>query len=158
MITVKPASLEDARWVTSMIRREDAQEIEHASGMSPSSVLHYAFETSSMCFAMVPPGEPPVALFGVSDDPTNKGLGIVWLIATDDVRRHALGVLEAARMYLRLFLEAYPEGLHNLVWRENETHLRWCNALGFEATGEYILRDQPFVHIYKGQEPNDNHV
>lgn len=158
MITVKPASLEDARWVTSRLRREDAQEIEHASGMKPATVIETSFDNSSMCFAMVPAGEPPVALFGCADDPTTRGLGIVWLLATEDVGRHALGVLEAARMYLRVFLDVYPEGLHNILWRENTTHLRWCKALGFEVTREIILRDQPFVHIYKGQEPNDNHV
>lgn len=158
MILVKPASLEDAQWVASRLRKEDEQEIRHASGMEPSTVIDLSFDSSSMCFAMVPVGEPPVAIFGVSDDPTKTGLGIVWLLATDDVKRHALGVLEAARMYLRVFLDVYPEGLHNIVWRENDTHLRWCNALGFEYTSEVIIRDQVFVHIFKGKEPNDTNV
>jgi hypothetical protein len=158
MITVRPASLEDARWVASRLRREDADEVLIASGMDPRTVIGISFEQSAMVFSMVPEGEPPVALFGVSDDPTTAGLGIVWLLGTTEVARHALGVIEAARMYLRLFLNVYPAGLHNIVWSQNATHLRWCRMLGFEETPGVVVAGQDFIHIYKGQEPNDNHV
>ena len=159
MIMVRHAKPADATWFATRLRAEDVAEIQAGSGMAPEVVLPLSLESARVCLVMQPDGHDPVAIFGVSDDPINGDLGIVWLLATDAVPKFALGVLQAARMYLRLFLEAYPDGVHNLVDTRNELHRRWCRLLGFSELATMDVRGVPFVLIHKSQKkPNDNHV
>lgn len=154
MIHVRPATWDDAKWVGDHLRDEDEDEVQVVSGLPGAIRVPQAFNLSLMTFAAFPQGEDePVALFGVSADEDNPGWGLVWLLATPEVRRVAKSVLKEAPRWIEFFEGFCPEGLHNLAAAWNHLHLRWTDACGFTRGDIVDVNDRPFVHIYRRRPP-----
>lgn len=154
MIDVRPAVRADAEYIASRLRAEDRAEVEAATGRSPSEIVPLSFDLSTQCYAIrhafdSQVDDQPCALFGVADDAEVEGLGLVWLLATEDVFDVRASVLEAAPYYLNTMSTRYPLGLHNLVDHRNLLHLRWCLKTGFVEIGQVELNGFPFHHIYR---------
>lgn len=147
---VQTATWEDAMWMSSHLRVEDVEEVWACSRRTPEDSLCLAHRYAAYSLLMRPAeGADPVAIFGISYDGTYPGRGVVWLLATPEVSKHARGVLRTARGWLARFLREFPEGVHNIIDSRNALHLRWVRLLGFKE-GETILRNGvPFIHIYK---------
>ena len=154
MISVTPAVAWEVAWVASHLRFEDAQEVRTVSGREPIEHLPNAVAASTQLYAIryATPSQVddmPLALFGVGDSPA-PGFGLVWLLATPQVKKAVGPILQAAPHYLNLKSQDYPKGLHNVVDSRNASHLEWCRAVGLTPSFDYILiRDIPFHTIYR---------
>jgi hypothetical protein len=147
-MVVHEATLEDVRAMSSRLRPEDAREIETGCGLAPDKGLELSFLLSVQCYVIRPTEDAePVAIFGVGPDAFNREKGIVWMLATTDVSKHALGVIEVSRQALDYFLTLYPRGLHNLADARNTLHIRWCQLMGFTLGETKEVRGQDFIHI-----------
>lgn len=151
ILTIRPATLTDARWLGENLREEDRQEVETSTGTAASAVVSAAFSMSRECYTVrrsdgMRIEQDPCLIFGVVDDPHNINVGVVWLLATDSIRGANFAVIREARHWLASWLMRYPSGLHNTVDKRNQLHIRWLSALGFTLEGEVLRNGQPFVH------------
>jgi hypothetical protein len=154
MIDVRPATRADAEFIASHLRVEDRAEVEAATGRSPLEIVPESFDLSTQCYtirhaSVLQVDDLPCAIFGVADDPTTEGLGLVWLLATADVFNVRGSVLAAAPHYINAMSARYPLGLHNVVDHRNLLHLRWCLKTGFVEIGQVDVNGFPFHHIYR---------
>jgi hypothetical protein len=155
MIVIRPATLEDAVWLSSRLRSEDAQEIETATGRSPQEILPESFGMSQECFTVrrVFEGKllpQPVALFGVAPSPlVPSHAGIVWFLGTDEVRLCALSIIREAPAWLDFMSRRFSEGLFNVADSRNTLHIRWCQLTGFTLMQAIPLNGVPFHPIHR---------
>lgn len=154
VIEIRPSILADAEWVGEHLRDADAAEVRAATGASPVLSVLRSFAISTECYSIFRAERgrvmaTPCALFGVVPDLRNAGYGIVWLLATDDIRGAGISLLRAADGWLDHLSRNYPKGLHNYADKRNTLHIRWCKLAGF-ALGE--LRDiggESFQYIHR---------
>lgn len=158
ILTIRPATREDAVSIAPRLRPEDKQEIEIATGQSATEVVPLAFDTSTECYTVrltdrhgrIEPD--PSAIFGVAKD--TETLGVLWMLASSEIVRAPMSILREAQHWVAEFHRRYPGGLHNLVWSENDLHLRWLRLLGFEEGKTLQLHGHTFIHVYRRtQEP-----
>jgi hypothetical protein len=152
-MVVHEATLGDVLAMSPKLRPEDAREIEASSCLTAHDGLELSWRLSEQCYVIRPTEDAePVAIFGVRADDMNPDMGIVWMLATTDVGRYALGVIAVSKRALDYFLTLYPRGLHNLADARNTLHLRWCELMGFIKLAKKEIRGQDFIHIYYGSE------
>lgn len=115
-------------------------------------VVPQSLDVSAQCYsirrAFTQVDDQPCVILGVADDAEAKGLGLVWLLATDDVNSVRRSVMEAGKLFLDHWLGQYPLGLHNIVDDRNLLHLKWCLKLGFKVIGNVYIDGHLFHHIY----------
>lgn len=129
ILSITPASREEALWLSSRLRPEDRQEVETANEQSAEAVVLRAFDVSTECYTIRFNAErDPVAIFGVASSGTD--LGVPWLLATSEVVRGSKALLREAPKWLNAWAQRYPAGLVNVVDFRNRLHLRWVVAAG----------------------------
>lgn len=69
-------------------------------------------------------------LFGVAPAPHDPDIGIVWMLGTDLLERHARHFLRKNRDYLSQIHSQFKR-LINIVHAENHVSIHWLKALGF---------------------------
>jgi hypothetical protein len=148
MIVIRPATLEDAVWLSSRLRSEDAREVETGTGRKPEEVLPESFQAAEECYTVRRVFEGklrpnPVALFGVASG------GIVWFLGSDEVRLCALSIVREAPVWLDYMSRRYPGGLWNFADSRNSLHVRWCHLTGFTLGAPVPIRDVPFYYIHR---------
>lgn len=126
---LRPMRLQDCVGVT--LRREDSLECRHAGARDDADALRLSLSVSTAALVWVV-GERPAAFFGVSDDSgpfdDTPASAAVWLLTTDEARRHPVAL---HRLALR-FLAVQPfAALVNWVDAEYASALRWLQQLGF---------------------------
>lgn len=121
---VRPATRDDAVWLSTRLREEDTKEVQAATGKKLKRVLIEGMVTASEAYvAEVSAGEPFV-YFG-------RHGNCAWLLATDEVLKHRLWVHRQARQWIDRWLEATGKSyLYNRVYLPNRLHVRWLKALG----------------------------
>ena len=154
MIVIRPATLEDAVWLSSRLRSDDRQEVETATGRSPQEIVPSSFRMSDECFTVrrVVEGKllpDPVALFGVAPDLKAPSRGIVWFLGTDAVRLCALSVIRESGYWLNHMSRRYAEGLYNYADSRNSLHVRWCQLTGFTLGTPLEMNGVPFIPIHR---------
>jgi hypothetical protein len=160
MIDVRLATKGDAEYLASNLRAEDRAEVEATTGQSPAVVVPKSFDVSTQCYAIRHASsqvdDQPCVIFGVADDAEAEGLGLVWLLATDDVYPVRRAVMEVSKQFIDYWIEQYPLGLHNIVDHRNLLHLRWCLRLGFVEIGQVWIDGLLFHHIYYNRQESDS--
>lgn len=145
MIYVRPATAEDIVHVATHLRADDRQEVEHVGG-SVAEAAAYAEE----CYALFSTAKVlPVGLFGVTADPTCAARGIVWFLATDELRGSQFSLLRESKRWLDHLSRFFPEGLHNYADTRNTLHLRWCALTGFVTGDDRDIHGIPFRYIHR---------
>lgn len=81
-------------------------------------------------FAVVVDGTPE-GLFGVS---AAGQVGVVWMLGTEEMTRHAYVFLADAPWWLAELGKDFAV-IGNYVWLGNQTHIKWLKRLGFEFFG-----------------------
>lgn len=126
------------------MRKEDREEIFHASGRSPHSVLIEGFEKSNSVFTIDKEGRP-IAMFGVVGIP---GIwGSPWMLGTDELKR-CRSLLRECRTRLDAYLQEYRY-LGNAVWSKNTVHIEWIEWLGFTFDGSDLRNGETFLHFHR---------
>ena len=137
--------------LTQNLRQCDLDEIEAMAAVQPGDALRASLALSSHAYAVTCQGSRPIAIFGAAPHPL-PGVGIVWMLGTDDIQTEAVGIARRTRHYFNELNAAYPI-LWNYIDARNEVSLRWLRWGGFALIGETEFRGHPF-HIFA----RTNHV
>lgn len=152
ILTTRPALRADAEWISTRLRPEDKAEVETITGLPATEVVPFSFDLSSEAYTFrlasgrLAAQKDPAVLFGVCDDPTSPGKGVMWLVATPEITLAPLSVLRECRYWCEHFRRRYQGGLQNLIDTRNDLHVRWLKLLGFTMGDIYTINGQTFVH------------
>jgi len=155
ILTIRPAVRSEAEWLGANLREDDRREVETAAGLPAEQVVPLSFDQSRECYTIrlstqrQTVEDEPCVIFGVTDDPHNKDVGIMWLLGTPRMRRAALSILREAPKWLDHFNRIYTGGIHNFVDTRNDLHVRWLLLTGFAMGDTYMLNGVPFVHVMR---------
>jgi len=153
MPKVRPALLEDAAKLAPRLREADLQEIKANLGEDPLTVLKQGIADSDLCYAAVSEDEP-IALFGVVPDTDDRDVGLVWLLGSDELTRHAVFVLRNSRKWVEILQQRYRI-LWNHIDARNELHIRWLQWSGFtllRRIEQYGVEQRPFYEFERVRE------
>lgn len=143
----RPATREDAVFLSGRLRAADIKELYAASGLEPLEALLQGLELSvphAWALEDEQTGEPYL-MGGVR--PVGDGFGLVWALASDAVERHSATMRrEAKRMLLRIRASGEYRVISNAVHADNHKAIRWLERLGFT----FVHRDVP---VGEGCEP-----
>jgi hypothetical protein len=153
VLTIRPATDDDAQWLADHLRVEDHREIETASGRSPQEIVPLSVSVSRESYTIWLTDDNgtvsarPCAIFGVGDDPNEPQWGVMWFLGTPEIRKAPLSIIREAVKWLNHFNKKYPCGIHNIVDSRNDLHLRWLMLTGFTFSDHlYTIQGVPFVH------------
>jgi hypothetical protein len=129
MITMTPATEEDARELAPLLRAEDRAEIAALSGKDPAALLvesvaaswettTYRADGALICIG----GVAPLSLIGQT--------GVPWLMGTDLVPVHRKAFMRHSREAMPRWLARFPV-LRNVVDARYAEAIRWLRWLGF---------------------------
>lgn len=155
ILTIRPATLAEAEWMGAHLREEDRREVETATGQRAEDVLPASFHLSSEVYTIRlagdggKPEDDPTVIFGVGDDPSAPSVGVVWLLATSNIRRAPLAIIHEAHHWLDHFNKRYPIAIHNVVDMRNALHIRWLTRTGFDLGDTMQINGQQFIHAIR---------
>lgn len=142
MVDVRPMRLAD---VHTPLRREDSLECRRTGARDDTEALRESFARSSVAVTFLV-DEVPLGFAGVVDDPghpVDVRRGCVWLLTTNEARKHPVAV---HRLALRFLASCGWPQLHNHVDAEYTSALRWLSALGFKVGAPSPWG--PFGHLF----------
>lgn len=125
------------------MRQADLDEIE-AMGTG-TDALHLSVALSTHGFAVMDREGVPCAMFGAAPHPL-PGVGVVWMLGTDGIRREAYSIAKATRRYFDTLNDPYPV-LWNYIDARNTVSLRWLRWGGFKLLSDTEIGGHKF-HIF----------
>lgn len=154
MIKVRPAVCKDAANLAPRLRKADLQEIKANLGLDPLILLDRGIKESDPCYSVVNESDTPLALFGVVPDTGDEEVGLVWLLASDELEHHPFFVLRNTRKWVDILHRQYRM-LWNHIDARNEMHIRWLRWSGFtllRRVEKYGVEQRPFYEFEKIRE------
>jgi hypothetical protein len=112
------------------LRGADVDELTDGPGISPAWGVAYSIAGSRPGYAALADGKTAV-IFGIGPS-LEKGLGVPWLLATEEIERHPVTFYRASKRLFPKVTEGYDR-LVNWVDARNTLSLRWLAWLGFET-------------------------
>lgn len=146
---VRPAVVGDCFELAPRLRADDVQEIRASSGKSPLSALFECVRRSKHSYSCEDQNARVFAMFGVADAPDNPGVGIIWMLASDDLTDHRKQFVRECGRWFKKFREEY-DVLWNIVDERNTVHLSWLKWMGCTFTKrhpQYGKGKLPFVEF-----------
>lgn len=145
-MALRPATQKDIEYLATRLRPEDVREIELGSGVTPYESLSYGAQRSvPHAWVLCAENDLPYAIGGVTAPP----VGVVWLLATPDVTKHALTFQRTIKAKLQ---EIWRGGeyyiLHNAVHAANETAVDWLFSLGAIVWWQHIIEPQKELFFF----------
>lgn len=129
-LTIRKAEMADLYALAETLREADRLEVERGTHDSALDALIHGRE-SGPCFAARYDGKL-LCVFGLSYiEPEVAG---PWLLATDELQRHSVTLMRAARLFVKVWSSTYF--LVNQVDSENAHAIRFLRALGFQFCDE----------------------
>ncbi len=127
---VVPATEKHAQELSVTMRADDVREAWAAGHVSPLEALMISIETAPDARAGLADGRV-VCIFGVSQWTVLGLAGIPWLLAAEEMPRHARHFLRANKAYIAEIRERYMT-LANRVDARNKKAVLWLRWLGFK--------------------------
>lgn len=115
--------------LTPKLRQCDLDEIEAMAGTTPAGALRDSLALSTHAYCITN-DEGPVAMFGAAPSPL-PGVGIVWMLGSDDIQAEALGIARRTRRYFDELNQPYPI-LWNYIDDRNKVSMKWLEWGGFK--------------------------
>lgn len=131
---IRPTVLADVEFLSNNLRVEDVEEVE-ADGFSPLNALTAGFDKSIVCYTMVSPDDPdlPIGMLGVVKCPVYEDFGVIWLLGSDEIKKHSWQFLSQSRPVLNhLFDVTGCKGFYNKTYHKNIIHHQWLKWLRFK--------------------------
>jgi hypothetical protein len=147
ILTVRPATEADARFIGKHLRINDAREVMTVTGQSGEPAVLTALHMSRECYSIRLSkdgviNENPCVIFGLTDSNT------VWMMTTPMIIRAPLSILRECRLWLDHWVRR--DGVvQNVVDLRNHLHVRWIQLLGCTMGDIYDVKGLPFQHFYK---------
>lgn len=138
----------DLEYLAPRLRMADLQEIHAAVGKEPLTALRESVEASDYVRTLVAPGGAPVGVMGVTDF---GPLGIIWMMATQELENYAITFLRSSRAEIES-LQARWSILTNCVDERNTTHIKWLKWLGFTFIRRHPhwgFEQRPFIEFVR---------
>jgi hypothetical protein len=129
LVQVVPATSALAERMAPRLRAADTAEVEACQGWTPLQALLRSLELAPGSRALLFDGEP-VAMWGVEPLNAGAGVGIAWLLGTDDLTAHPLTFWRVCKHELAQLRVEWPV-LVNWIDARYEASLRWARRLGF---------------------------
>lgn len=123
-----PATIEHCHMMAPHMKKEDVEEIAASGGESPLDALLFSVQSSSKAYSMLV-DDRVIAMSGVA--PTPSGIGIPWLLTTEEIRRYAKTFLKQSKLNVQEMLEDYTM-LINYVDSRHTVAKNWLTWLGFK--------------------------
>ena len=145
-LQAREATDNDIRSLSQRLREADLREIEATGWDDPYLALSSPLEDS---LVLVGVDEDDVAqlIFGVGPGPV-EGLGIVWLMASTDIKKHWVQLLRETRLWVQRLGAGYS-ALANMVHADNKLHIRWLKWSGFIFLREVSYNGHKFYEFAK---------
>lgn len=147
--TIRPATLEDAQFLSTRLREEDLAELKACSGRTPIEALRAGVQDGRAwvgCYN----GEP-YGIFGVAPFPGDPTIGNPWMVATADLPKHQRYFIRTCREWVAKLHEGYTL-LFNYVDARNEVHIRWLQWCGFTFLNrheKFGVEQRPFFEFVR---------
>lgn len=148
---VRPATLDDVRYLAPRLRRADKDEILAVTGAPAPLVLPECFRLSRSAWTCTGFSGEPVGLIGVQDVEGIPELGWVWALFTDIIERHPFTFLRASQQFNDIVHQHHPI-ITNLVDERNTVHIRWLRWMGFSflrRIERWGAEGRPFIEFGK---------
>lgn len=128
MLTSRPATPSDCRYMVGRIRPADATEVAATGGTVGKALLN-GLHYSTLAMVGADENDHPVCMGGVvpSGDPL---VGYVWMLATTEIEKHKMSFLRRSMPWVEDWNTQFPL-LTNAVDARNELHIKWLDWLGF---------------------------
>lgn len=149
MPSIRPARSCDVLYLSDHLREADRMEVMAGSGQCPFDVLMEGLTTSDECYTALDDAGVPICMFGVAPIPMRAHAGAIWMLATDELKKHTKYLLRQTPVYIAKFHKRY-EILANCVDERNETHIRWIQWAGFsdfKRLEAYGHEQRPFLYF-----------
>lgn len=144
MLTVRQATEEDVYDIAQRLREADLKEIRAAGYDSPEEPLLLGLRSPDSCYVAVD-NDRPLIILGTCPGP-HEGLGIIWMMATDDIQKHKVRVARQTRPLVDA-LGARYKVLANAVHADNTLHIRWLKWAGFKILREFTFNGNRFYEF-----------
>jgi len=126
-ITIREATIEDAKYVGEHLREDDLREVE-ALGFTPECATMFSFSGSDEAYTGCVDGVPTM-IFGIGA-PTLADDTSVWALGTDTCNKVPLAMVRIGREVVKRFLEKNSTLTNYCDARYTKT-IKWLRLLGF---------------------------
>ena len=127
-ITIREATMDDARYIAKHLRKEDRDEILALGQMTPGAMVTTSFVGSDVSFVGVIDGVPAL-IFGTGQK-LRSDTAEIWALGTDECFKAPLAMVKYGRRVVKELLEYYP-ALENYCDARYTRSLRWLRQIGF---------------------------
>ncbi len=130
MLRPRASTIEDIAYLAPRLRVEDVEEVLAAGGKDIHECLMDGLSSPDGCISGVDENDKPVVMFGTAPAPGADGVGIIWLLASEDIHHHRVDFLRQSRPFVEAFNRKY-QLLMNFTDCRNTLHHRWLRWCGF---------------------------
>ncbi len=146
--SVVSGTWEHAEALAPVMREADTQEVWATSHSTPLEALERSLVVSRDTRAGLVDGRV-VCMFGVGAGTALSLSGYPWLLASDELVRHAVRFLRESLSYVTWAMTVWTR-LENFVDTRNSAALRWLRWLGFSLrhAAPFGIDRRPFHYFY----------
>lgn len=126
-IVVRRSEYTDCGWLASKLSEAESDEAWALCHQRPIDLLIESQDNSDLCLTIEHQGEM-VGMFGVMKS-DKLATGIIWFIATDEIKNMGRIFLRRAKDFISLMHEHYPM-LENYVHSKNKASILWMRFAG----------------------------
>jgi hypothetical protein len=116
-------------YVANRMRAADKDEVLASSGLAPFQALMQSVAVSDMLWTGFNT-DAPICVFGVRTESFMEGIGIPWMLGTDEMSVCKRDIVLKSTVIVESMLTRYRR-LHNYVDARNKASIRWLRWLGF---------------------------
>lgn len=126
-------NIEDCRYVLDNLREEDKAEVLATRGENWKEDILNDLQNSNYPFllAKTKQNDIPVLICGAwAADMNNPSVGIVWLLATPEIKKHQISFLKEMKKEIKKYDEQFGI-LYNQIYKTNFLAKQWLKWAGF---------------------------
>lgn len=131
MVKFEPTTQQHIEHVAENMRKQDVIEIKASHNHDPLTGLTRSVSVSNYSVTILIDDEP-VAIFGLTIQNIIAGIGIPWMLGTDQVTLRKKTLLPYSREVIDQMLKITPR-MYNYVHSKNTLSIRWLTWLGFRV-------------------------
>lgn len=147
MLDCLPTRSDDIPILAVVLRPEDVEEIDAASGLSPEEALRMSYTLSDECITVWDVDEP-IAIFGYKVTIPDV-CAVVWMLGSPKIFEHRIEFLKRSNFWVDYIHKKVPL-LYNMVYHKNTVHIKWLRWLGFvfvQRIENAGVKGQPFIEF-----------
>lgn len=122
----------DIRYIINHLRKEDRQEVRalHNCKNWKERLLKTLLKQENVIIGKSRKGNIPILVTGYLTNPTDESIGIVWLLCTDEIKKHIRVFFREFSKELGIIDEKYSITC-NMIYNKNRSAKRWLKRFGY---------------------------